>query len=145
MSSITDRRVAAELRRLAQLNGGLLSPFVVVSAARKKTSPLHKYFTWEDGAAAEKWRLHEARNLIRVTVEYLPNGDQELKEVRVMYSLPSDRTSEGGYRVTTDVLSDEDRYAELLEMAKAEMQTFAKKYRHIKELAGVIAAIEAVA
>jgi hypothetical protein len=32
------------------------------------TSPAHKHFTWDDGAAAEAYRREEARHLIRAIV-----------------------------------------------------------------------------
>ena len=53
-----------ELERIRESNGGLTAS-VVVDQARPKTAPLHPAFTWDNKAAGEQWRLHEARNLIR--------------------------------------------------------------------------------
>jgi len=106
----------------------MISPEAVVAAARPKNSPLHEYFDWEDSEAARCWRLHQARNLIRVCIriEELPNDEKQ--EIQVFVSLPEDRNDEGGYRVMTDVLNDDERREALLEMALKDLQTFRRKY-----------------
>jgi hypothetical protein len=53
---------------------GILRPESVVAAAKDPASPLHNYFTWDDVEAAHKYRLDQARALIRsvkieITVE----------------------------------------------------------------------------
>lgn len=136
-----DAAVVAELRRICTSNGGILNPKVVVKAAANSTSPLHDYFDWDDTIAAQRWRIVQARNLINVVVEYLPADENRSRPVRVFYSLPKDRTPDGGYRTTVDIISDKARYLSLLEMAKAEMISFTKKYKHVSELEGVIAAM----
>jgi hypothetical protein len=120
----------------------MISPEAVVAAARPKNSPLHEYFDWEDSEAARCWRLHQARNLIRVCIriEELPNDEKQ--EIQVFVSLPEDRNDEGGYRVMTDVLNDDERREALLEMALKDLQTFRRKYAVLKELASVFTAIE---
>lgn len=52
------------IRRLYDDNGGLTAPMVVESA-RPKDAPLHGYFEWDDKAAAEEFRLEQARSMIR--------------------------------------------------------------------------------
>jgi hypothetical protein len=52
---------------------GRPDPQKVVIAATDKSSPLHRYFEWDDGKAAHQHRLDQARRLIgsvRVLVEY---------------------------------------------------------------------------
>jgi hypothetical protein len=55
--------VAEALRSLAR--GGKLTPSRVVDAARNPDHPLHTHFDWDDSAAAELWRVEQARRLIR--------------------------------------------------------------------------------
>lgn len=43
---------------------GSLTPEAVIEAAKDPASPLHDAFTWDDGQAAIKFRLYEARKLI---------------------------------------------------------------------------------
>lgn len=44
---------------------GRLTANDVVEAARDPRSPLHEHFEWDDDAAAEAWRIEQARRLIR--------------------------------------------------------------------------------
>jgi len=100
------------LLELAEQNDGVLTTEAVLEDARQDTSPLHKHFQWDDTVAAESYRRWQARSLIakcRITVEA---GEEST--IRAFVSLPSDRGLEGGYRVTTTVLSDDDQRDELL-------------------------------
>lgn len=138
-SYIRNPKTIAVLKGLSKKHGGLLLPEVVVNAARPPSSPLHSYFTWDDSAAAEKHRLWEARQLLRVTVEYIKHGGKD-RSYQVFCSLTSDR-EEGGYRVTASVLSNAQLRAQLLEDAHEEMRTFQRKYHALTELAEVFKAI----
>jgi hypothetical protein len=132
------------LRAIAAKHNNVLKPEDVVEAARPKTSPLHDRFTWDDNVAAEQYRLWEARQLIRTTIQYIEIGGEE-KRCRVFCSLTPDRTEEGGgYRETTAVLSNKKYRAQLLADAYAEMKFFAAKYDRLQELAGVIREINKV-
>ena len=133
-----NKAVLAELQRIAAEHGGLLRPSDVVKAARAKTSPLHSRFTWDDTKAAQEWRLHEARNLIRVMVHILPNGSDEPQ--RVFVSLNRDTESEG-YRPLISVMSDKQLREALLQQAMAEMDYFTEKYESLKELSNVFSAM----
>ena len=140
---MTNPQVIAELRRIAAQHGGQLKPSAVVLVAADEESSLHAYFDWSDTEAAHKWRLHQARQLIRVSVEMI--GPKESAAMtRVFVSLTPDRAEDTGYRVLTDVMSDPDYRKQLLSDALEEMQRFEKKYQDLKELAGVFSAMRKV-
>ena len=44
---------------------GRITAHAVLDAARPESSPIHDCFDWNDSEAAEKWRLEQARELIR--------------------------------------------------------------------------------
>lgn len=136
--------IVAELKRIAAENGGTLKPVDVVEAARPEESPLHSQFEWNDDEAAEQWRLHQARNLINVVVSVVfPPGSREPREHSTFVSLSTDRHKGGaGYRVMTEVLSDEQHRAQLLADAKRDMIGFKSRYRELSELADVFSAID---
>lgn len=135
-----------ELIRIAQAYGGELKPEVVVKEARVETSPLHHSFDWDDGEAAENWRIHQARQLIRVTVTFEAVSNDKLIPCRVFVSLTPDREKGGaGYRLTSDVMSDTEHRQQMLADAKDEMNRFRAKYRALTELAEVFAAMDRVA
>jgi len=139
---ITDERIIAELTRIVERHGGVLRPEDVVDEARDPRSPLHDQFDWDDSEAAHKWRLHQARNLIRVCVRYVETPDRERKPCRVFVSLTTDRVSNGGgYRALDDVLRVKSTREQLLEDAMREAEAFARKYAMLSELAEVHAAI----
>jgi len=137
--------IVNELKRLAASNGGILQPKAVIDAARDGDSPLHSQFEWDDDKASEAWRLQQARQLIRVVVSYEPVKSGQKIPCRVFVSLTPDREVEnGGYRVTSEVMSDETQRRQLLNDAKLEMKRFADKYRSLTELAEVFKAMEPI-
>lgn len=127
------------LRALQRKGGGILHPADVVEAARPPESPLHGEFEWDDSVAAEKWRIEQAREMIRVTVVYEPRNEREIKAFVV---LERDRVEGGGYRYVPALLRTTTGRDDLLSVALSELRTFQQKYRHLSELAGVFAEIE---
>lgn len=54
--------VGEELRRIG--DGGIIATEQVLSSARLSSSPLHRFFTWDDQRAAHLHRQGEARDLV---------------------------------------------------------------------------------
>ena len=135
--------VRAELKRIEKANKGRLRAPDVVEAARPRTAPLHPFFEWRDGVAAERFRLLQAERLIRVTVDVFEVNGHE-RTYRAYVSLSSDRMSRGGYRTMTAVMSNPAWRAVLLEDAKSELRAFQLKYRGLVELAAVFDAVNAL-
>lgn len=101
-----------ELETMAAANNGVVTVDMVIDAAKNEDSPLHSHFEWDNDKAAENYRRWQARALIarcKITI-----ASSEGVEVRAFVSLTQDRTSGGGYRMTTDVIGDDDLSAELL-------------------------------
>jgi len=140
---ITDEKLIAELTNIAEQNGGTIRPDDVVTAAQPEESPLHSFFDWNDSEAAYKYRLWQARQLIRVMVTYVGDGENKTP-TRVFVSLTTDRKSGNGYRSIVSVLSDTERRRQLLADALTEMLGFQKKYAALKELAAVFSAMSNV-
>ena len=135
-------KIAKELERICKDAGGVLRPVDVVAEAKKKVSPLHKCFEWNDGKAAQEYRLWQARELIRVSVCVLPGSDETF---RVYASLKGDRkTPGGGYRTLADVLRMPDLRRQLLAEALEELHVFEEKYRRLTELAPIFTAARTV-
>lgn len=105
-------KIRAELERMAKANGGRLTPEDVVAAAADPASPLHGAFDWDDAAAAAKWRIEQARELIRsVRIEITT----ETRSLRVVGYVRDPRAagSETGYVETLAVARKRDRVAVL--------------------------------
>ena len=130
---MSNPRVVERLRELE--NDGRLQPADVVTDARDPTSPLHSHFEWDDGAAAERYRLSQARSLIRsvkinVTVREMPLSvvgyvrDPELQDTR-----------NPGYRNVLQLRTEEDSArAAIIE----EMKRVANAARRARSLAAVL-------
>ena len=137
---ITSKKVVGFIRNLAD-DDGLIKPERVVEAARPKTSPIHDQFEWDNSAAAEKYRLLQASELIRVSVEIIDcGGNRDPVMVRAFTSLTTERGVSGGYRATVQVLSNKQMREQMLADAIAELQAFERRYAILKELAEVFAA-----
>jgi hypothetical protein len=136
--------IRAALKRIAKCNGGVLTAEAVVEAARNVHNPLHSSFTWDNTEAAIKWRLHQARNIIlRVKVE-VANVKRQTLVIREWASLTPDREQDGGgYREVVRIMRCEDKRAQLLADALAELERIREKYQVLGELADVFAAIQA--
>lgn len=138
------KKNAIFLKELASQKGGRLSPKDVVNAARPIKSPIHDRFEWDNTKAAEQYRLEQAKHLIRVTIELMPTPKRGEVKVRTLCSLSSDRGSGKSYRVTEDVMSDEELRKIMLRDALDELQSFERKYACLTELAAVFTAIKKV-
>jgi hypothetical protein len=136
------QNVEMELQQLAEESEGLLLPERVVEFARDPETALHSRFTWDDSEAAAKWRLEEARRVIRMFVTVLEPVETPIK---VYVSLESDRRGTGGYRRIEDVLTNGDMRRQLLDQARREFAIWKAKYQTLKELDPVFSAMETVA
>jgi hypothetical protein len=70
--------IANELNRLAKKYKGNLTPSILVKEAEDPASPLHDRFEWDDAEAAQRWRLEQARVLLRSTVALVKTGEVSL-------------------------------------------------------------------
>ena len=136
--------------RLAALRGRSregLHPESVVAAARKD-KVLRPYFTWDDTDAANRWRVDQARNLIRsiVVVQEVP-GNTEPVTVRAFYAVdaPTAPGADSGqvYVPLSEAMTD--YRDEVLSRALDEAKAWRRRYRDLAALAPVFDAIDAVA
>ena len=102
----------------------------IVDAGRNPDSELHKCFEWRDDIAAEKYRMVQARDIVRHLVIKEESIPDDRPEIRVFY-----KTKEsGGFRETRKIVKNEDAYADLLKRAYAELRAFKAKYSMLEEL-----------
>lgn len=135
-------RVKAELDRISEANDGLLRPEDVVEFASDPETALHGEFTWDDTEAAREYRLEQARRVIRVVVEIIP---QSAEPIRAFVSLVPDRRNRGGgYRPMPDVLENADWREQLLAQALRELQSWRAKYEQLRALAPVFEAMDRI-
>ena len=85
-------RIGEEIAALRDERSIIPAP-AVVEAARPETSAMHDHFEWDDTAAADQWRLDQARYLLRsiVTVYADTRSEDEIvSQQRVFVARNSD-------------------------------------------------------
>lgn len=127
------QRVADEIMAI----GASATPQQIVERAKDPNSELHRCFTWNDTVAAEKWRLEEARTIVRHLVIEDKSKDKEAPEIRYFHRIDS-----GGYRQAEMVFRKEDDYKKLLQQAYADLQAFKRKYSSLSELDYILELID---
>ena len=129
------------LTKMARQKGGILKIEDVLEEARDESSILHKHFEWDNTAAAEQYRRQQARVLIqRCKISLV---ETEPVKIRAFVSLPADRENGGGYRLTSEVVSDETLKAEMLRDIQLTISRWTMKLHLMdKDLAEAILSVE---
>ena len=129
----------ADAQKVAEEIGfGKFTPMEVLEKAKDETTELHKCFEWNDSIAAEKYRLEQAKNIIRMLVY-----EKETKEQAVVRYYAKTETKHV-YQPTKQFLVQEDEYQGLLRRALAELEAFKKKYHTLTELESIFEALETI-
>jgi len=131
-----DDPVRREIRQLAD-EGGNVSAFAVLEAARPDGSPLHDRFTWNDAEAAERYRFAQATALIRScrlkVLEEAADGEVRqylLREYQAGRNVG--RTVPPGTYVAAESITDLERRILLSRMAR-EIAALRARYQALPE------------
>jgi hypothetical protein len=145
--------IARELAALAEKHDEGLAPDVVVEAARRPESAMHRYFEWDDTAAAREWRLHKARMIvgsIEVKVITKPGPAPETAYTRKFHHVRMvDKLDEPERYVALEVVVARPKYVEQV-IANAERDLFGwrervrmyQQYREFNRFNSIIKAID---
>lgn len=122
-----------------QTLGKEYTPHQVLDLARDPKTELHKCFDWDDSIAAEKWRIEQARQVVKSFTVVIERAESKAPQAyRVVQHDPIEKV----YRPVMYTTRNEDQYGTLLRRAKAELASFRQRYKSIVELENVIEAIE---
>lgn len=137
--------VAGECLSRIYHENGQLTPQSVLKEASAKRHPLHSYFEWNDTKAAKKWRIEQARQLIKCVHVVTTDSDNKKIEVRAFVNIKRDKNHDltsnpfintNSYYVSIkDAMSDDVLRQYTVDIALAELQKWMNKYKTIKELA----------
>jgi hypothetical protein len=132
-------RIGEELLAL-QASDGKWYPAIVVDWARQHPdSALYRALVWDDRVAAEKYRLHQARQLIAL---HIVNDIHDRQTI----SLAIDRPEGGGYRSLPEVMSSAQMRDLAVRDAITELVRWRDRHRHLdRELAGLFGVIDRLA
>lgn len=120
----------AELQRMSKAAGGKITPEQLVEAARSEGSPLHRYFEWDDKEAADKYRLMQARTLIR-SCKFNVTVNNRKVELPLYSRDPEADTGDQGYVETARIRGQEDLAREIIVTEFKRAATQLRKARHL--------------
>lgn len=148
-SDINSATVQQEVLRIVAEHGDKAAPSALVEAAKVPDSPLHKFFTWDDRAAGDRYRLAQAAALyrrVRLTVVRLDADKREIafETLRATTSVPAERTKKASasYGRTQVVMSDKQRRASVLAGIVRDLVALRNKYAKYSELHDVWVVID---
>lgn len=121
---------------------GALTPALVVETAADANHPLHNRFQWDDAEAAAKWRLEQARQLIRsVKIVYREATEQEQRRTGRGY-LSVRRENGPVYVPAAEVVADPFAKRLVLADMEREWKALVRRYREFAEFAEMVRATD---
>ena len=114
---------------------GRLTPDAVIEEAANANSPLHELFEWDDGLAAHKYRVEQARKVIRdVKVTFTVDSQ---KITAVAYVRDPDAGKHQGYVSVAKVKSNVDEAREIVFNEFSTARSHLKRAENIASVLGV--------
>ena len=117
---------------------GEITAQLVLTQAEDEASPLHRYFEWDDGVAAQKYRLMQAMNMLMASKfvcmlkeEGKPAIDAVPREVRKWLPQFGPRT---GFKMRNEVLATDDGRASFIERKLSVLRAWCAGVVDIPEL-----------
>jgi len=108
--------------------------------------PTHEFFEWDDSAAASRYRVQQARYLLRTIHVIVESNEVEIETrafVHVSVSEPEQETRKV-YTTVQYALSDDDLKRQVIEEALRQLENWRARWSQYTELATVFAAIDKV-
>jgi hypothetical protein len=126
--------IAAQLLEIQAANDGLLTARVIVEAATPEEHPLHGFFEWDDAAAGAKYRIQQARALVRVVRVEFVGARGHPEDVRVWHSLPvASREVGRAYVHLDEIKANEILTQQLRRQMEMEWRALRRKYDHFDD------------
>jgi hypothetical protein len=123
-------------QRLGAAHNNELAPERVVAEARRKTSPLHSYFEWDDAKAANLYRLKQAGEILRsITVTLVTHkGEKQEAEqpIRAWLSVKKEEPeceASKDYLPVTVIQNREGLIEQVIMQAHRELVGWSERYR----------------
>jgi len=146
---LTDEQAAEfgpRLAALAESSGGGLTPQDVVLAAERDKGALHDWFQWDDAAAAESFRVFQARQLIGSIMVAVTPGEPPIRAFYNVEVVLADADTEDAERATryvtlTRVGTQAVLQEQVVARALREARAWRLRYQQYQELGPIVKAI----
>lgn len=146
-SAVAAQEVGEVIDRI-EATEGACAPAALVDEARPPTSALHSLFEWDDTIAGERWRVEQARAIIRgirILVDPESNSDTRLSIGFVSVALVGDEGVTRGYVSATRALTDHELRAQVEKDVLSQLQGLQRRYRRVETFEQVWTAIDEIA
>jgi predicted RNA-binding protein YlxR (DUF448 family) len=139
------------MRAIAERNNGEITPEIVLAEAKRKSSPLHGFFCWDNTKAAEEYRKIQAAGLIRRIKVTINTGEESSIRIRAFVNVtpelnedPDQPEKAGrGIYVSIETACTVDSYkSQMIQQAKRDVEAFRRKYAALAEVSRIITAME---
>ena len=132
--------IQALLLEIREANDGVLTAQAVVDAARDPLHALHQHFEWDDEKGAEKYRVQQARQLIRIVKLTYVDKRGEVRKMRVFHSVPDpDSLSGRSYVPLGEIERSDVMSAQLLRSMEIDWRNLHRRYRQFAEFRAMVA------
>ncbi len=121
---------------------GIITPADLVRAAKKKNSPLHQCFEWDDTEAAKAHRISQASHLLRCIEVMIEREDETVFCVRAFHHISTEQKQ--GYTTIENARNDPEMWDCVKMQAIAEIKAWQAKYKAIVEFETIFEAIESI-
>ena len=136
---ISDEQAQVYGRALKKMErAGPLTPKRIEYEARHKSNPLHDWFDWDDESAGYKYRLWQARDLIRIILVDTEEIEDTTRAFVSIVTPDGDRE----YRTTRVVMQDVDLRAQVIDEILGRIRYWKRTHKSLKELAEVLDQME---
>ena len=112
-----------------------------LNESRAASSPTHDMFEWNDGIAAEKYRLEQARHIIN-SIELQIVSDEDIAKPAFINVEVKATAKTAVYKNIECAFNNEEQKRNILLNALNELRSFERKYSSLKELSEVFSAID---
>lgn len=133
------KKQATALGRVLESLGQHVTPAQVVESARSVRSPIHGMFEWDNTAAAEQYRLWQARshvNHLEICIE-TPDGDIETRAYHSVVIVNADDRVRG-YSHMSDVRNSPALADQVIAKALRELDGWQQRYDEYRDVFGQI-------
>jgi len=119
-------------------NIGEITPNDIVKASIPVSAPTHDYFEWDNTIAGDKYRLHQARELINhIQISVVSGRNEKIYPLFINVN----NSEHKGYNYFATVLNDKESRDYILKQALQQIQTWKEKYKNYSEFEPIIKVI----
>jgi hypothetical protein len=136
---VSDVDIEYELREIRAANDGILTAQAIVLAATPEDHPLHNRFEWDSDAAAAKYRLQQARQLVRIVrLQYISKRG-EPESMRVFHSVVTPDAPGGrAYQPLEVIQADQIMTQQLRRAMEVDWRNLMRRYRQFSDFVSMV-------